>query len=106
MVTPTRLPNPADVPFTLHVNDEKRQESNTSFLIFDIPRLIEFASSFYTLYPGDIYYTGTPEGVGPVKPGDTITLKSLPQLGELKIQVARTRSRFIALAVIARFRGR
>ncbi len=87
LVTPDEIPNPADVPFTLHVNDEKRQESNTSYLIFDIPRLIEFASSFYTLYPGDIYYTGTPEGVGPVKPGDWISLKSLPQLGELKIQV-------------------
>lgn len=87
LVTPDEIPNPADVPFTLHVNDEKRQESNTSFLIFDIPRLIEFASSFYTLYPGDIYYTGTPEGVGPVKPGDWISLKSLPQLGELRIQV-------------------
>ena len=87
LVTPDEIPNPADVPFTLHVNDEKRQDSNTSFLIFDIPRLIEFASSFYTLYPGDIYYTGTPEGVGPVKPGDWISLKSLPQLGELKIQV-------------------
>ena len=87
LVTPDEIPNPADVPFTLHVNGEKRQDSNTSFLIFDIPRLIEFASSFYTLYPGDIYYTGTPEGVGPVKPGDWISLKSLPQLGELKIQV-------------------
>ena len=87
LVTPDEIPNPADVPFTLHVNDEKRQDSNTSNLIFDIPRLIEFASTFYTLYPGDIYYTGTPEGVGPVKPGDWISLKSLPQLGELKIQV-------------------
>jgi 2-keto-4-pentenoate hydratase/2-oxohepta-3-ene-1,7-dioic acid hydratase in catechol pathway len=87
LVTPDEIPDPADVPFTLHVNQEKRQESNTSFLIFDIPRLIEFASSFYTLYPGDIYYTGTPEGVGPVKPGDWISVKSLPQLGELKIQV-------------------
>jgi 2-keto-4-pentenoate hydratase/2-oxohepta-3-ene-1,7-dioic acid hydratase in catechol pathway len=87
MITADELPNPADVPFVLHVNSEKRQESNTSFLIFDIPKLIEFASKFYTLYPGDVYYTGTPEGVGPVKPGDTITLKSLPQLGELKIQV-------------------
>ena len=44
MITADELPNPADVPFTLHVNDEKRQDSNTSFLIFDIPRLIEFAS--------------------------------------------------------------
>jgi 2-keto-4-pentenoate hydratase/2-oxohepta-3-ene-1,7-dioic acid hydratase in catechol pathway len=87
MITADELPNPADVPFNLHVNEEKRQDSNTSFLIFDIPRLIEFASQFYTLYPGDLYYTGTPEGVGPVKPGDWISLKSLPQLGELKIQV-------------------
>src|SRR5258708_37719328 len=86
-VSADELPKPANVPFTLHVNDEKRQDSNTSFLIFDIPKLIEFASKFYTLYPGDVYYTGTPEGVGPVKPGDTVTLKSLPQLGELKIQV-------------------
>ena len=73
--------------FILHVNQEKRQDSNTKFLIFDIPRLIEFASQFYTLYPGDVYYTGTPEGVGPVKPGDWIRLNSLPQLGELRIQV-------------------
>jgi 2,4-didehydro-3-deoxy-L-rhamnonate hydrolase len=87
MITADELPNPADVPFNLHVNQEKRQDSNTSFLIFDIPRLIEFASQFYTLYPGDLYYTGTPEGVGPVKPGDWISLKSVPQLGELKIQV-------------------
>jgi 2,4-diketo-3-deoxy-L-fuconate hydrolase len=87
MVTADEIPNPADVPFTLHVNDEKRQDSNTSFLIFDIPRLIEFASTFYTLYPGDLYYTGTPEGVGPVKPGDWIKVNSLPQLGELRIQV-------------------
>ncbi len=87
LVTPDEIPNHADIPFTLHVNDERRQESNTRFLIYDIPRLIEFASSFYTLYPGDIYYTGTPEGVGPVKPGDWISLKSLPQLGELRIQV-------------------
>lgn len=39
-------------------------------------RLIEFASSFYTLYPGDVFYIGTPSGVGPVKPGDTITVES------------------------------
>src|SRR4029079_17399206 len=87
MITADELPNPADVPFVLHVNEVKRQESNTSFLIFDIPKLIEFASKFYTLYPGDLYYTGTPEGVGPVKPGDTIKLNSAPQLGELRIQV-------------------
>ena len=86
-MTPDEIPDPANVPISLHVNDEKRQDSNTSQLIFDIPRLIEFASSFYTLYPGDVYYTGTPDGVGPVKPGDLVRGNSLPQLGELKIQV-------------------
>src|SRR5262245_17695825 len=87
MVTADEIPDPADVPLTLHVNDEKRQASNTSFLIFDIPRLIEFASQFYTLYPGDVYFTGTPEGVGPVKPGDWIVCRSAPALGELRTQV-------------------
>ena len=48
---------------------------------------IAYLSTRITLYPGDLYYTGTPEGVGPVKPGDTVTMKSLPQLGELSIKV-------------------
>ena len=87
MVTADEIPNPNDVPLSLHVNDELRQDSNTSYLIYDIQRLIEFASQFYTLYPGDIYYTGTPEGVGPVKPGDWIHCRSAPALGELSIQV-------------------
>jgi 2-keto-4-pentenoate hydratase/2-oxohepta-3-ene-1,7-dioic acid hydratase in catechol pathway len=87
MVTADEIANPNDVPLSLHVNDEPRQESNTSYLIYDIQRLIEFASQFYTLYPGDVYYTGTPEGVGPVKPGDWIRCKSAPSLGELRIQV-------------------
>jgi 2-keto-4-pentenoate hydratase/2-oxohepta-3-ene-1,7-dioic acid hydratase in catechol pathway len=87
MVTADEIPNPNDVPLSLHVNDELRQDSNTSYLIYDIGRLIEFASQFYTLYPGDVYYTGTPEGVGPVKPGDWIRCRSAPSLGELRIQV-------------------
>jgi 2,4-didehydro-3-deoxy-L-rhamnonate hydrolase len=87
MVTADEIPDPNDVPLSLHVNGEKRQESNTSYLIYDIARLIEFASQFYTLYPGDVYYTGTPEGVGPVKPGDWISCRSAPALGELRIQV-------------------
>lgn len=87
MVTADEIANPNDLPLSLHVNDEPRQEFNTSYLIYDIQRLIEFASQFYTLYPGDIYYTGTPEGVGPVKPGDWICCRSAPPLGELRIQV-------------------
>ena len=56
----------------LAVGDELRQKSNTSMLIFDTRRLVEYGSSFYTLYPGDVIMTGTPEGVGPVQPGDVM----------------------------------
>jgi 2-keto-4-pentenoate hydratase/2-oxohepta-3-ene-1,7-dioic acid hydratase in catechol pathway len=87
MVTADEIPNPDDVPLTLTVNGEVRQDSNTKNLIYDCRRLIEFASSFYTLYPGDLLYTGTPDGVGPVKPGDVIVCRSSPALGELKINV-------------------
>jgi 2,4-didehydro-3-deoxy-L-rhamnonate hydrolase len=87
MVTADEIPNPDTLPLTLTVNGEVRQNSNTSDLIYNCRRLIEFASSFYTLYPGDLLYTGTPEGVGPVKPGDVIVCRSAPVLGELKIDV-------------------
>ena len=85
-VTADEIEDPNDLPLTLDVNGEIRQKTNTSDLIYDVQKLIEFASSFYTLYPGDVYYTGTPEGVAPVLPGDWIRLVSAPALGELKIQ--------------------
>jgi 2-keto-4-pentenoate hydratase/2-oxohepta-3-ene-1,7-dioic acid hydratase in catechol pathway len=87
MVTADEVPNPDALPITLEVNGEVRQNSNTANLIYDCRRLIEFASAFYTLYPGDLVYTGTPEGVSPVKPGDVIVCRSSPVLGELKIAV-------------------
>jgi len=86
-VTADEVPDPDAVPISLTVNGEVRQNSNTSQLIYNCRRLIEFASEFYTLYPGDLVYTGTPEGVGPVKPGDVIVCRSSPALGELKISV-------------------
>jgi 2,4-diketo-3-deoxy-L-fuconate hydrolase len=87
MVTADELPNPDSVPISIEVNGEVRQHSNTSQLIYNCRRLIEFASEFYTLYPGDLVYTGTPEGVSPVQPGDVIVCRSSPVLGELKIAV-------------------
>jgi 2,4-didehydro-3-deoxy-L-rhamnonate hydrolase len=87
MVTADEITNPDALPLSLEVNGEIRQDSNTNMLIYDCRRLIEFASSFYTLYPGDLIYTGTPEGVAPVKPGDTIVCRSSPVLGELEIAV-------------------
>jgi 2-keto-4-pentenoate hydratase/2-oxohepta-3-ene-1,7-dioic acid hydratase in catechol pathway len=87
IVTADEIANPDDLPLSLKVNGETRQDTNTSFLIYDIRRLIEFASEYYTLYPGDVYYTGTPEGVGPVKPDDRLSGRSAPVLGELQIEV-------------------
>lgn len=87
MVTADEIPDPDNVPISLTVNGDTRQNSNTDKLIYNCRRLIEFASEFYTLYPGDLLYTGTPDGVGPVKPGDVIICRSSPVLGELKIDV-------------------
>lgn len=54
------------------VNSEKRQSSNTNQLIFPVPDLVAFVSRFCTLEAGDIITTGTPSGVGPIKPGDRV----------------------------------
>jgi 2-keto-4-pentenoate hydratase/2-oxohepta-3-ene-1,7-dioic acid hydratase in catechol pathway len=87
MVTADEIENPDALPITLTVNGKVQQDSNTSNLIYNCRRLIEFASSFYTLYPGDLLYTGTPDGVGPIKPGDVIVCRSTPVLGVLEVEV-------------------
>ncbi len=57
------------------VNGVRRQASNTRELIFPIDELVAFVSSVMTLLPGDIISTGTPAGVGPLRPGDVVTVK-------------------------------
>ncbi len=57
-----------------YVNGDLRQDSRTRELIFTIPELIEFISSVMTLLPGDIISTGTPAGIGPIRPGDSVTV--------------------------------
>jgi 2,4-didehydro-3-deoxy-L-rhamnonate hydrolase len=86
MVTAEEIPNPDDVTITLHNNGELKQTADTKDLIYDIGRLIEFASSFYTLYPGDVYYTGTPHGVAQVKPGDLLRIDCAP-IGAFEIKL-------------------
>lgn len=85
-VTADEIKDPNNLDFELKVNGVTKQQANTSDLILSISKLIEFASKFYTLYPGDYFFTGTPEGVSKVMPGDTITVNSIEPLGELKIQ--------------------
>jgi len=57
------------------VNGERRQASSTSQLVFTIDYLIAYISAVMTLLPGDIVATGTPSGIGPLKPGDEVTIK-------------------------------
>jgi 2-keto-4-pentenoate hydratase/2-oxohepta-3-ene-1,7-dioic acid hydratase in catechol pathway len=87
LVTADEVADPDALDLWLTVNGESRQKSNTRFLVYDIARLIEFTSSFYTLMPGDIIMSGTPEGVGPVKPGDLIEA-GVESIGQFSIRVA------------------
>jgi len=82
LVTKDEIPNPHNLRLWLKVNEQTMQDGNTDDLIFDIPTLVAYISSFMTLLPGDIISTGTPSGVGmgikPVpiylKPGDVVEL--------------------------------
>ncbi|WP_338617125.1 fumarylacetoacetate hydrolase family protein [Pigmentiphaga sp. CHJ604] len=72
LVTADEIADPQALDILLTVNGELRQQSNTAQMIMRIRRQIAWASSFYTLYPGDIIMTGTCAGVGPVVPGDVV----------------------------------
>ena len=63
-----------DLQVQAFVNGSLRQNSRTRELIFTIPELVEFISSVMTLLPGDIISTGTPSGIGPIRPGDQVTI--------------------------------
>jgi 2-keto-4-pentenoate hydratase/2-oxohepta-3-ene-1,7-dioic acid hydratase in catechol pathway len=64
------------------LNGERKQASNTRQLIFTVPQIVAFVSNVMTLLPGDVIATGTPAGVGPLKNGDTFTVK-ISGIGEL-----------------------
>ncbi len=71
----------------LSVNGQVRQQSNINLLIWDVAHIIHHLSQQVTLAPGDLIYTGTPEGVGPVVSGDTIT-GHIAGAGDLTIHIA------------------
>ncbi|MCK9917452.1 fumarylacetoacetate hydrolase family protein [Microbacteriaceae bacterium K1510] len=86
LITSDELGDPSALDMELTVNGEIRQKANTRDLVLSLPELIEYASRFYTLHPGDVIFTGTPEGVAPVKPGDTICAK-IAGIGEMTVNV-------------------
>ena len=55
-------------------------------MILGVPQLIEFASAFYTLNPGDVIMTGTPEGVSPIQPGDNV-VATIEKIGTMEVKV-------------------
>jgi fumarylpyruvate hydrolase len=70
----------------LRVNGQTKQSSDVSDLIHSVPAVIAHLSNYYHLQPGDLIYTGTPEGVGPVKPGDRLE-GSIEGVGTIALQI-------------------
>lgn len=86
LVTREEIADPGSLGLWLQVNRQPRQRGNTRNLVNDLPRLIEYASSFCTLYPGDVILTGTPTGIGPVVPGDVIDA-GIVGIGSMRVEV-------------------
>jgi 2-keto-4-pentenoate hydratase/2-oxohepta-3-ene-1,7-dioic acid hydratase in catechol pathway len=86
LVTADEIPDPGALDLEIAVNGTTRQKSNTRYLILGVPELLELASSFYTLQPGDVIFTGTPEGVSPIQPGDHVRA-SIQGIGTMDVQV-------------------
>lgn len=81
-IAASRVSNPQDLRIRLSVNGEVRQEGTTADMIHSVPELVAYCSSLFTLMPGDLIFTGTPEGVGPVQDGDVLEaeVSGLPKL--------------------------
>jgi len=70
----------------LKVNGKERQKADLADMIWSVPEQIAYLSEHYTLEPGDLIYSGTPAGVGPVKPGDELH-SGIDGVGELKVKI-------------------
>ena len=79
--------DPGDLLIESYLNGERRQSSRTSQLIFDVYQLVSFVSGIMTLNPGDLIITGTPAGIGSMKPGDEIEVR-IEGIGSLKNKVS------------------
>ncbi len=87
LATPDEVPDPGALELSISVNGVVRQQAHTSDLIVNVAELVAWGSAFYTLHPGDVLLTGTPQGVGPVKPGDTM-LATIERIGSMSVVVS------------------
>jgi 2-keto-4-pentenoate hydratase/2-oxohepta-3-ene-1,7-dioic acid hydratase in catechol pathway len=92
LVTADEIPDPGDLDLQITVNDQLRQHSNTKYMILGVAELIELASAFYTLQPGDLLFTGTPEGVSPIQAGDRI-VATIDKIGSMSVATRADASR-------------
>ena len=83
----SKIGHPSKGSISLQVNGKQRQKADLSDMIWSVPEQVAFLSEHYTLEPGDIIFTGTPAGVGPVKPGDEL-LAAIDGVTELKVKIA------------------
>jgi 2-keto-4-pentenoate hydratase/2-oxohepta-3-ene-1,7-dioic acid hydratase in catechol pathway len=100
LVTADEIAEPGKLDLEITVNGEQRQKSNTSRLILGVPELIELASSFYTLHPGDVIFTGTPEGVSPIEAGDEI-VATIERIGTMRVHVRAAEGAPVAAGGVA-----
>lgn len=87
-VPAAQVPDPQDTRVRMIVNGEVRQDESTALMIWNIRELIAAASTYFTLEPGDIVLTGTPAGVGPLEPGDTLEME-IEHIGKYHSTVSR-----------------
>ena len=81
------IPDPQNLVVALHINGVLRQSGHTANMIFPVAALVSWCSQVFTLEPGDLIYTGTPEGVGPIAAGDHLEA-SATGLQPLRVSVA------------------
>ena len=84
----TDIADPSTLTLETRLNGERKQHSGTDQMLFDVPTMISFISQVLTLYPGDLIYTGTCDGVGPMDHGDTVEVE-VSNIGVLRNPVIR-----------------
>jgi len=87
LTTADEIPDPQDLRLVLRSNGVIRQDASTSDMVYGVARLIAYASTFYTLHPGDILFTGTPPGVSAISHGDELEA-DCTQLGAMQVTVS------------------
>ena len=86
LVTADEVGPPGGIDLSLTVNGAVRQQTSTDDMVTDVARLVAYCAGFYTLHPGDLLYTGTCAGVGPINPGDEL-VATASRVGTMRVDV-------------------